>query len=53
MSNYIYINRKRTKLNLDTFNRNVIDTLVFLAAFVGTFVLAYLGFLIAFAKGWH
>ena len=49
--NYIYLNRKRTRLNLDKFTENVLDPIIFLLAFSGTFLLGYIGFLVAYGLG--
>ncbi|MFL8888654.1 hypothetical protein [Helcococcus kunzii] len=49
--NYIFINTKRTRLNLDTFKDNVIDSILFMLYLGIIFALTYIGLLIAYAKG--
>ncbi|MFL8969344.1 hypothetical protein ACKA04_04645 [Helcococcus kunzii] len=50
-NNYIYINTKRTRLNLTTFNENVVDSIVFMLAMMLCFGFCYFMLMVASVVG--
>ena len=47
--NYIFINTKRKKLNLDKFKRNILTPIAFLLGIAVFFVITWFMFLLAYA----
>lgn len=48
---WIYINTKRKRLNLTTFNENVVDSIVFMLAMMLSFGFCYFMLMVASAVG--